>query len=35
MFLDDGLGGHAEITGSRVIAEALPGVENFAFRRGG
>jgi hypothetical protein len=31
----DGLCGRAEVASSRVIAETLPGVKNFVFRRGG
>ena len=35
MFFDNGLCGRAEITSSRVIAETLPGAQDFLLRRGG
>ena len=35
MFLHDGLCGRAEIASSRVIAKALPGVQNLVLRSGG
>jgi hypothetical protein len=35
LFFHDRLCGRAEITSSRVIAETLPGVQNFALRSSG